>query len=844
MTVAYTRRLPVLAYLSNLMRASSGRPKQEVSARTESASPSELIRRAMEVLANAWLDAGRREANGAAPTDVNPRTLVAEALATVSLWTCVQWGVDLQWWSNAPHQPHESRRIGFRRLSGWFGTRQPSAVSKASIATDSELQIWALVAEICRRCRTIDELAASRDAFAHLVSAFENALQIVGELGPENHVVLSFGKANSEHARRRSGSYYTPTQIVEVVLDLTLTRAVRDRSFVNGKVDTVLRVLDPACGAGLFLVAAAKRITHMRLNSEAEGERSDWAAAFATTVKENIFGVDSSPAAVDWCRLWLWSCAGDATIDLEGFAPGLHVGNALLGAPPDYWRGAPPRAWAGAPNHKAETRLLRARHSQALVEHGLSAPPSSVDECKTLADGWCAAFFWSIANDACAAGPSTAPTYGALRGFADVADTALKAQLVALASERQFLHWSLEFEDVFADGGFDVVIGNPPWIAHAGRAAQTLDPALKHYFASNYRAFSGYPSTHGLFVERAVGLLKLGGRLGFVLPSSVSELGGYTAVRAVHDEYCDFECELPDFGEGCFAGVTQPCMSLISRRREGGRTGAPCGSPWPVARGDLSERDVALLARLATLPRLPATLFGERGIQSDPRLKQHLSAGSGPHGRFTTPLREGSDIREFRLGPPRLWADWAALGRHARKATEYETVGFVVRQTASYPIAALSDGLPFRNSLLAGFCSAEWSAGALVALLNSTLIRWHHYMRHRDARQPVLPQVKIAHLRAIPGPPTVRPEQCRELETLSQALSELGEVGEAERAQLDGLVASMYGLSAAEQALLQLWSRSHNVQRKSRVNDTGVLQVSSAVDRDVRSGPPHCTEAQ
>jgi hypothetical protein len=90
-----------------------------------------------------------------------------------------------------------------------------------------------------------------------------------------------------------------------------------------------------------------------------------------------------------------------------------------------------------------------------------------------------------------------------------------------------FFHWHLQFPQVFARGGFDVVLGNPPWVAHAGRAAQPLPPGVKLFFETNYESFANYPTTHGVFVGQMPTLLQLGGRLGFVIPSSVSELQGY-----------------------------------------------------------------------------------------------------------------------------------------------------------------------------------------------------------------------------------------------------------------------------------------------------------------------------
>ncbi|MFO0551200.1 MAG: N-6 DNA methylase [Polyangiaceae bacterium] len=366
--------------------------------------------------------------------------------------------------------------------------------------------------------------------------------------------------------------------------------------------------------------------------------------------------------------------------------------------------------------------------------------------------------------------------------------------------------WPALFPDVFARGGFDLVVGNPPWIAHAGRAAQPVEPKLRAHFQREYRAFAGYPTTHGMFVERAASLLREGGHLGLVIPSSVSELGGYRGARAAHDALCEVPNELDDFGEGRFAAVTQPCMALVSRRVAGGRTDAPHGSPWPMKRPDLDERARRLLARLSLLPTLPAETFGERGVQSDRAMLEHFTEASAPTGRFTTPIREGTDVREFQLLAPRLHVDARALGSRMRSEDEFRAVHVVVRQTARYPIASLSDGLAFRNSLLAGFASDALPADALVALLNSALVRWLHFTRFRDARQPILPQVKITHLRSIVIPRDFVGVCTLQLARAGSAMKHAGSAPTAsERRALDDLVFDLYGLDEDERALVRTW---------------------------------------
>jgi len=356
------------------------------------------------------------------------------------------------------------------------------------------------------------------------------------------------------------------------------------------------------------------------------------------------------------------------------------------------------------------------------------------------------------------------------------------------------------FPDVSRSGGFDAFVGNPPWVSYAGRAAQPLEPELRAEYAAHYRGFAGYRNLQGLFVERAAGLLKPGGRLGFLLPGSMSELGGYAATRRAHDRYSIPDRDLPDIGEGGFDGVFQPCMILLSTRRTAPFDDAP-DATWNLERPDLDATARALLEKLDRAP-LPAHLFGERGLQSTGDDLTHL-AGEGD-ARHSVPLRCGSDIEPFRLGPASYHADPAWFGARLRSPEAWRRVRFVVRQTARVPMAALSDGVGFRNSLLAGFDDVSYPAPFLVAYLNSSPIRFFHYMRHRDARNG-MPQLKIQHLRAIPAPPN--PRLVGELERAGTELSSQNRgIQSDEQRALDRRVAEAFGLTASEEERMFAWA--------------------------------------
>ena len=359
----------------------------------------------------------------------------------------------------------------------------------------------------------------------------------------------------------------------------------------------------------------------------------------------------------------------------------------------------------------------------------------------------------------------------------------------------QGLDWESAFAPVVGAGGFDAFLGNPPWVSYAGRASQPLGDDLRAVY-DRYEAFHGYKNLQGLFVERAVRLLKPGGRLGFVLPSSMSELAGYAPTRRAHDRYAEADHALPDLGAEAFAGVFQPCMVLVSTRRAEPLS-AVATNVWPVERPDLDGPARELIAKLER-EALPRHLFGERGLQSSGDDKRYLAPAADE--RHSVPLRAGGDIEAFALRTPSAHADPRWFGARLRPADEWRRVGFVVRQTARVPVAALSDGTAFRNSLLAGFEDGDYSAPFLVAYLNSTPIRWLHYVRHRDARQG-MPQLKIAHLRVTPSPPSRA--LVAELAAFGAHLTSRGRGMRAtEQVELDSLVEAAFDLSIEERRRL------------------------------------------
>jgi hypothetical protein len=331
--------------------------------------------------------------------------------------------------------------------------------------------------------------------------------------------------------RKSTGSYYTPTTLISALLDVSLDRLLDEAEPSGRKGVLALKVLDPACGSGHFLTAAAHRIA-TRLASIDTGELIPTPVAvrhaLRAVVGHCIYGIDVNPMAVELCKVNLW---------LETIEPGKplsfldhHVvcGNALLGATPRLLAdGVPDAAFTAIKgDHKSTvTARRRANASQRAnrfqgtldliwTPSDLVAPiakeiaaieavpgdthaeveeqgrrfeqllaSTEVERARLAADAWCAAFVAIKDRDhiaitdedvrAAAAGPNRLP--------APVLD-----EIHELATEYCFLHWHLAFPQVFTvdlksgedcgwRGGFDLVLGNPPW--------DTLSPDVKEFFS-------------------------------------------------------------------------------------------------------------------------------------------------------------------------------------------------------------------------------------------------------------------------------------------------------------------------------------------------------------------------
>ena len=379
--------------------------------------------------------------------------------------------------------------------------------------------------------------------------------------------------------RKATGTFYTPRAITRFLVRQALQDVVRDAT--PERILTV-RVVDPAMGSGAFLVAACRflaRAYEAALIREGECHEADVSGAdragFRRLVAQRcLFGVDVNPMAVHLARLslWLTTLAGEKPLTFLDHH--LLVGDSLVGASPSEVARQPPGRRLGrrtdarqlplfdasqltdaaagvrAARHEMEqtlddTAAIVRRKEQALAA---LAKTGALQSWKVMADLWCSAWFGAAALprgafhalvDHVLTGRSALPVATATRYLSDVRH---------LAGTRRFFHWPLEFPEVFfgadgrehPDGGFDAVIGNPPW--EMLRADAGVRPGSEDADRSGVLRFTrdsglyhaqsrGHANQYQLFVERALRLARPGGRVALVVPSGIAHDHGCAPLR-------------------------------------------------------------------------------------------------------------------------------------------------------------------------------------------------------------------------------------------------------------------------------------------------------------------------
>ena len=411
--------------------------------------------------------------------------------------------------------------------------------------------------------------------------------------------------------RKTTGSYYTPPELVAELVKSALEPVLQDRLAAHprnpAKAILSIRVCDPACGSGHFLLAAARRLgkelARVR-TGEDEPPPERVREAVRDVISHCIYGVDKNPLAVDLCRVALWLESHTGNKPLTFLDHRIRLGDSLIGIfdLATLAEGIPDKAFEPleGDDRVAARELARRNRDERAGQVGLFAwssgstlanltrhsrevdaiaddSPDAIRRKKQLfekshtdpawrrqkeaCDLWTAAFFQPLLPETPAITSGVLAEHLAGRPI----DPRLNAGAWALSSEQRFFHWPLEFPEAMEDGGFDIILSNPPWdrvklqeqeffaerdariaVAPNKAARERLirelpssNPELHREYVEALRGAGGSSSimrhsrrfpltglgdinTYAVFTELCRELVRSGGRSGIIVPTGIA----------------------------------------------------------------------------------------------------------------------------------------------------------------------------------------------------------------------------------------------------------------------------------------------------------------------------------
>jgi len=371
--------------------------------------------------------------------------------------------------------------------------------------------------------------------------------------------------------RAASGSHYTPDDLVQPLIKHSLDYLIEERLKADNPEAALLglRVADIACGSGHILLAAARRIgTELAIIRTGEEQPSPTAyrVALRDVIRNCIYGVDLNPLAVELCKVAMWLEAHNPGQPLNFLDHHIKCGNAIVGYAhkEDIAEGVPDEAFKTLPGDdkevakewRKENKLRREKknlgrldlspevrgHLEAILKqwNALSSlpekTPSQIEVKKDRFNAFTSGRDAWLLNQIAAIPiaqfyiPKTRPnevkliTDDEFRLYWSGEQTPMgqaTAMAWTIAVEKRFFHWFLEFPRTMAEGGFDCILGNPPYMGGT-HLSGTYGHSFCEYVKWQY-APTGLSELVAFFLRRIYGLLKPGGFTAIITTNSITD---------------------------------------------------------------------------------------------------------------------------------------------------------------------------------------------------------------------------------------------------------------------------------------------------------------------------------
>ena len=641
------------------------------------------------------------------------------------------------------------------------------------------------------------------------------------------------------------GAFYTPKEIVSYMcresLIAYLQTGIEDettkeaiRQFVtthdvialgsNDKfrqqVDEALKnvkICDPAIGSGAFPMGLLKELFQCR--TALEGISQHQAAAIKKhIIQQNIYGVDIERGAVDIARLrfWLSLIVDEETPQaLPNLDFKIMQGNSLL----EQYKGVDLSTMT---EKKADESGMLSIFDSMLDVYRL-------DLRKMLAQYYdCTDHHekQSLRKEIVENVKKQLKEQGINVDFGDL----------DLSGNNQFMLWHTWFYDVFSQGGFDIVIGNPPYGAN-------IDKDIEIYKKKYKALVKNYADIYKMFIGEGLNISNVRtGYLCYITPNTYLSQPRYKDIRSI---LVDYKIErVVNLGMGVFENAVVPvCISLIKNTTTDGiikYMDASKSNNWLV-NGVVEIVKTDEVKKQSDLNFLPSTsigtlLFNDVFDIRDAGIQYHRSniglknkGGNDLYERLfnenkmyfmnSHPVWYGKLINRYYCSPDTdefFNLDYKTILK-SNEQVSFNKEAFarkdkiIWRQTAPYPIATIDTNyIWFRNTIQCAWVREEYSSKismlAFLAIINSSYIRFLYNKLVQESGR-VFPQVKLTHLKKLP---IVLPDeqQGKELAELANKIVNIKRDNPTAdttllESEIDHLVYRLYDLSEEEIVVIE-----------------------------------------
>lgn len=498
----------------------------------------------------------------------------------------------------------------------------------------------------------------------------------------EKRAKLSEGKAH----RKEQGIYYTPTYVVDYIVKNTVGELAKNKKF---DLDNI-KILDPACGSGSFLMKAFDYLVTLdkKKNGNIDQTKLDLTGESVSygkkveILKNNIFGVDLDAKAVEIAQLNLLLKATEKKHRLPTLQENIKVGNSLIDDP-------------------------------------------------------------------------------------------------NVAGNKAF-KWEEEFKEIMDDGGFDVVIGNPPYVF----AREKIDDKQKDFFSNSYETSEYQLNTYILFIERAIKLLKTEGLLGFIIPDAWLKVESAKKLRKFMLENTFIEKIIHIRGE-TFLGVGVESSIFILRKTKSVKKTEVCMDFKQLKYTSCFQKDwlqnknyeIDLFSNKETKNVLTKIMNNTKELGNVSEIKAGLQAYEKGKGKpkqskedvknrpydydhkfdeTTYKYLEGKDIGRYGFSWKGHWlryGEWLAAPRNFKL---FNSPRILVREIPAKPpyaiVSTYIEEIYLNNRSIINILQKDnkLELKYLLLILNSKLMAFYHLNKSVKAQRDLFPKITLNDLRRFP----------------------------------------------------------------------------------------------